>query len=254
MTTMHLAAGELAYEEGSASDAIFVIKSGECEVARRVNGRRLRLAVLGPGEFFGETGVLLDQPRTVSIVALNDVQLIKITKDQFLGSFGDQNPLALPLLKMLAERLDTTNNRLAALVADKKPKPAAVGTFGAIKIFGKAPWLAKQIGPAGVPVNQLPFQIGRGYAKEPGIGLSTTTMMISGRNDPSLVPNHFAIEKRDGLLIVRDLGGPLGTVVNGVHLSRFGASATAALHLGDNEVMAGHQKSPFQFIVQAEPG
>ena len=71
---------------------MYVIQDGEVEVVRTHNGSTVRLAVLGPGEFFGEMGFLTGEKRSASISATRYTTLIKIGKEEF-SAILDANPL-----------------------------------------------------------------------------------------------------------------------------------------------------------------
>jgi CRP-like cAMP-binding protein len=60
-----VAPGEAVVREGDASDAMYVILEGRFEVK---SGDRL-IASLGPGDYFGEVGVLQDVPRTATVLS-----------------------------------------------------------------------------------------------------------------------------------------------------------------------------------------
>ncbi len=84
-----LAAGEVLFEQGDPADAVFVIDSGEVEVYRPAgDGGEERLAVLGPGRYFGEIGPLLKLPRTASVRALVDTRLTGMGLREFRRRTG----------------------------------------------------------------------------------------------------------------------------------------------------------------------
>lgn len=72
--------GDVIIAEGGVSDRFFVIESGEVEVTQ--DGRLLRAE--GPGEVFGEIGLLRDVPRTATVRATTDVELLTLTREEFL--------------------------------------------------------------------------------------------------------------------------------------------------------------------------
>ena len=75
-------AGTAIVREGDPSDRFYVIVRGRVEVTQ--GGRHLR--VEGPGEFFGEIGLLRDVPRTATVTALEDTELVSLTREDFLGA------------------------------------------------------------------------------------------------------------------------------------------------------------------------
>jgi MFS family permease len=76
------AAGATIVAEGESSDRFYVIVSGTVDVT---HGDRL-LRIEGPGEFFGEIGLLRDVPRTATIGALEDTELLALERDDFLAA------------------------------------------------------------------------------------------------------------------------------------------------------------------------
>ncbi len=75
-------AGTPIVTEGEPSDRFLVIVRGSVEVTQ--NGHHLR--VEGPGDFFGEIGLLRDVPRTATVTALEDTDLVSLTREDFLGA------------------------------------------------------------------------------------------------------------------------------------------------------------------------
>lgn len=63
--------GDYIFDEGSPGDGLFVVESGRVEIAARsVPGRQHRLAVMEPGEYFGEMAVFDGGARSASAIAL----------------------------------------------------------------------------------------------------------------------------------------------------------------------------------------
>ena len=81
------AAGDVVVREGDESDRFYVIESGTVRVTA-ADGRLLR--VEGPGEYFGEIGLLRDVPRTATITADDDLVLLALDRDEFLGAVTGQ--------------------------------------------------------------------------------------------------------------------------------------------------------------------
>jgi MFS family permease len=82
-----VAAGEIVLREGEDSDRFFVIESGLVEVSQE--GVVLRQE--GPGEFFGEIGLLRDVPRTATVTAVEDTVLMVLGRDDFLAAVTGQS-------------------------------------------------------------------------------------------------------------------------------------------------------------------
>jgi len=73
------AAGENVFRQGEGPDRFYFVRSGEVLVSRRTRaGDDEPLAVLNEGQFFGEIGLLEGIPRTASVKALVDVELLQL--------------------------------------------------------------------------------------------------------------------------------------------------------------------------------
>jgi MFS family permease len=76
----HVDAGGAVITEGEPGDHYYVIDRGEAEVT--MDGRHVRM--IGPGDGFGELALLHDVPRTATVVATTDLDLLAFDRDQFL--------------------------------------------------------------------------------------------------------------------------------------------------------------------------
>jgi 3-phenylpropionate/trans-cinnamate dioxygenase ferredoxin subunit len=108
------AVGEVIVEEGRTGNGLYVVLSGSVEVIKGLGGTRpQRVAVLGPGEPFGEMALLGDWKRSASVRAIDDVECVGMDRWAFLAHLKTEPNLAIRMLQMLAERLCDTNARLA---------------------------------------------------------------------------------------------------------------------------------------------
>jgi Cyclic nucleotide-binding domain len=102
--TLRFPAGETVVREGDSADRFYIIKEGEVAVTRRDRaGREAALATLGPGQFFGEMGLLEDAPRTASVHAKTDLEVLALDREAFRrvveqggGEAAGVGPLAEP--------------------------------------------------------------------------------------------------------------------------------------------------------------
>lgn len=100
------AAGELIVEEGRTGNGLYVVLSGSVEVVRGFSDSRpQRVAVLGPGEPFGEMALLGDWKRSASVRAIDDVECMGMDRWAFLSHLKTEPGLAIRMVQMLAERL-----------------------------------------------------------------------------------------------------------------------------------------------------
>ena len=78
-------AGDVIIRQGDEADFFYVIADGEVEVTQRAEGDGARvLRRMGPAEFFGEIGLLSGIPRTATVTAVADGQLVALDGATFL--------------------------------------------------------------------------------------------------------------------------------------------------------------------------
>lgn len=84
LVPVRMPAGKVVVREGDVSDTFYIIERGEVVVT--VDGRELRREE--DGDFFGEIGLLLDVPRTASVTAVTDVELLTLSREEFLAAMS----------------------------------------------------------------------------------------------------------------------------------------------------------------------
>lgn len=249
-----VAAGTLIYSEGDQGDAVYFIRSGQVEISKRAGDAQVRLVMLGKGEVLGEMSVIRNEPRSTTARASVETALMVLPKTDFFAAFGGKNGVALSILRMLCERLAKADQQLVGEGnADiGAGVPASISEVGKIRIGSSSELVRWQIGAGSIAIESLPFQVGCHRQGDKAAKHAQNGLSLLAANDHQISRQHFAIEKRDGALIVRDLGSHLGTMVNGQRISRFDPEATAPLRLGANEVIAGGAESPYRFVVQID--
>jgi CRP-like cAMP-binding protein len=96
-----VAAGEVVLREGADSDRFYIIESGRVEVTQ--NGAVLRRE--DPGDFFGEIGLLRDVPRTATVTALEDTELLALGRKDFLAAVTGQTESRMAADAIVSRRL-----------------------------------------------------------------------------------------------------------------------------------------------------
>jgi hypothetical protein len=96
--------------EGDPADAFYVVVSGELRVtASPEQGERRQLAGLGPGDWFGEIGLLEAMPRTATVEAVSHCELLRIEADAFLEAVTSFGSALRTLASVESARLQTTH-------------------------------------------------------------------------------------------------------------------------------------------------
>jgi len=109
-------AGTVLFEEGQPGDYMFVVQSGEIEIRRMVGETERVLAVLPPGEFFGEMAILNGRPRSATAVVRSDARLLVIEGKTFEAMLRARPEIALRIIRSLALRLDSANQHVELLL------------------------------------------------------------------------------------------------------------------------------------------
>jgi MFS family permease len=95
------APGEVILRQGESSDRFFVIEAGRVKVVQ--DGRELREE--GPGEFFGEIGLLRDEPRSATVTAVEPTVLRTLDREVFLPVVTGNERASTALEDVVTRRL-----------------------------------------------------------------------------------------------------------------------------------------------------
>jgi CRP/FNR family cyclic AMP-dependent transcriptional regulator len=93
--------GTVVAREGDPGVGLFVILAGTADVT--IGGKKK--ATLGPGDFFGEIALLDGGPRTATVTATADMEMLGLTEWVFRGLMQKQPGIALKTLQAMASRL-----------------------------------------------------------------------------------------------------------------------------------------------------
>jgi eukaryotic-like serine/threonine-protein kinase len=99
-----VAAGELVIREGEVGEAAYIVRAGKLQVFKNVGQGRVVLRQLGPGDVFGETAIFAASPRTASVVALTDSELVCVTKRTIERELDVMQPWLAAFVRTLATR------------------------------------------------------------------------------------------------------------------------------------------------------
>ena len=109
-------AGTVLFEEGQPGDFMYVVAAGEVEIRRKVGETERVLAVLPPGDFFGEMAILNSRPRSATAVVRVDSRLVVIEGRTFEAMLRARPEIALRIIKALALRLESANQQVELLL------------------------------------------------------------------------------------------------------------------------------------------
>lgn len=112
---------EVIFEENSTGNEMFIVCSGRVKLYTELKtGRRTVLAILKPGEHFGEMALIDGSPRSATAVAVQDnTKLVVLDKAKFLYLVSQQPEFAFAMMETLSQRIREANVQLAQAKAKR---------------------------------------------------------------------------------------------------------------------------------------
>lgn len=106
--------GEVIFNQGEPGDAVHVLRQGKVEI--RFDGKAgesHQLALLQPGDIFGEMALFDERPRMASAIAQGECETIVVSKEEFQRRIGHTDPAIRHLIMLLIHRLREADMHLA---------------------------------------------------------------------------------------------------------------------------------------------
>lgn len=107
--------GEEIFAEDTVGDRLYIVLSGRVKIFSSFGKRNKTLAYLERGEFFGEMSLLDRELRSASSVALEDCELLVISKQDFRALIGRYPRISLQIMKTLSLRLRQADREIESL-------------------------------------------------------------------------------------------------------------------------------------------
>ena len=132
-------AGTVLFREGDRGEKMFVIRSGRVQIWKKISDSEITLALLGPGEFFGEMALLEGLPRSASATVAEESMLIEVEQSAFETLVRSRGEIAVRLMRRLSARLREADRQIQALMSRS----------GAARAISLVKTLAEPAGPDG---------------------------------------------------------------------------------------------------------
>lgn len=273
MITQNYLAGEIIVKEGDHSDFAFFLKTGTVEVlVNTLKGEKI-VSEQFAGDFFGEMGVILEEPRMATLRAKTDVEVIaydiKSFEDNVINN-AEQRTAYMPNLfervRLICSMLRKTMEPSEAVASESGLHPYDV--YGLVEarevheLDGMPPAAKpstvrlKSVEPlrgaencVNVVVKKFPYNIGRHSQSKI---LVENDFYVEDERPHNVSRGHCSIEQREGQFVVRDRFSSKGTIVNGEILGKSARSFMAVLKTGENELTLGDTTSRFKFVLTVE--
>ena len=207
-------AGTVIIEEGARGQAMFVIESGSVEIFRTEGGTVRTVRTLAAGDFFGEMGLLEDQPRTASARAATDCTVLVLDASALDALLRAHPEVAIRMLRAMAGRLREAGAEGRAREVEKSARPGETPAATAPAAPGT---LVTSVG-AELPLpEKAEVTLGRpdavsGFRPDIDLGPLDTQHLTSRR--------HAKLVREDGaLFVLEEVGTANGTFVNGKRIA-----------------------------------
>ena len=138
LTEVDLSRGSTLFHEGDPGDQLYFIISGKIKLGRTApDGRESLVAIMGPGELFGEMALFDPSPRSTSATAVSETRLAGLKHENLKKVIERSHDVSAQLLQALARRLRRTNESLADLVFSDVPGRVAKALLDLADRFGR---------------------------------------------------------------------------------------------------------------------
>lgn len=95
---------------------LFIIKSGSCKVVvEHEDGREIILSILYPKDIFGEMSLLDGKPRSATVIAREDCEVLTLTRTKFLNFLKNNPNVSIKILETISKRLRKTDEQVKIL-------------------------------------------------------------------------------------------------------------------------------------------
>jgi len=167
--------------------SLFIINKGRVKISRiSEEGGEVILAILGEGEFFGEISVIDGLSRSATVTSLDEVELLVLKREDFLGALKEFPQVGIALLKELAGRIRKSDAQIKSLSLRNARGRVATTLIRLAEDIGR-------VKEGKVMIPELPLQ--RDLANIAGTSRETISRVIA-----SLEKDGYCYKKEDSLV------------------------------------------------------
>ena len=109
------AGGEEIFRMGDRGRNAYIIERGRVEVSVTRDGENVIIAELGKGEIFGEMSMIDDAPRSATVTATEDTEVVVIQRSRFRQPLTAADPLMNLLLRVVLTRFRDAQRQLSGM-------------------------------------------------------------------------------------------------------------------------------------------
>jgi len=113
--------GQYLFRQGEEGDRMYTIQDGEVEVIVHQDGREVRVATRGPGDFVGEAVIFERGKHAADVRALTQVRVLGVDRRNFLRRANEDPTLVFRVVQQLSRRVRELGEEVARLRGGSEP-------------------------------------------------------------------------------------------------------------------------------------
>lgn len=139
-TTKFYKKGDIIFDEGESLNGVYCVRDGICKLLKlNANGKDQTVKLLGKGELIGQRSIISNERTNLSAVALNDVELCFVPKEQIINSIKSNKEFSFDVLQHLAQDLREAEDDLINMAQKSVSQRLAEALLYIHKNFGAEP-------------------------------------------------------------------------------------------------------------------
>jgi len=136
-TSFTVKKGDIIFKEGDSLDGIFCVKDGVCKLTKlSSNGKDQIVKLVTKGELLGQRSLISEEPANLGAVALEDMKVCFVPKNQVMEFFNVNNKFSLSMMKNVCHDLKEADNVLVNLAQKSVKERLAITLLYLHDTFG----------------------------------------------------------------------------------------------------------------------
>lgn len=130
--------GDIIFEEGETINGIYCVKDGICKLTKlSPNGKDHIVKLIKKGELLGQRSLISDEPVNLSAIALEDMEVCFIPKNEVMGFFDKNNQFSMNVMKTICGDLKEADDHMVNMAQKTVKERLAETLLYLQETFGK---------------------------------------------------------------------------------------------------------------------